>query len=145
VRLNQKIKQLGFRSIYIQPAMGDMGLSLGAAYRMVAEAHGVPPRPLKNVFLGPGFTSDEIREELQRLGVSFKEPPSIEESVAELLARGKVVARFNGRLEFGPRALGNRSVLYKTDDPTVNDWLNKKLHRSEFMPFAPVTLAGARP
>jgi carbamoyltransferase len=50
------------------------------------------------------------------------------------------VARFSGRMEYGPRALGNRSILYQTNDITVNDWLNKKLKRTEFMPFAPVTL-----
>ena len=60
--------------------------------------------------------------------------------MARLLADNKIVARFNGRMEFGPRALGNRSILYAATDPTVNDWLNKQLQRTEFMPFAPVTL-----
>ena len=66
---------------------------------------------------------------------------NIESEIAKLLARGFVVARFNGRMEFGPRALGNRSILYQATDKTVNDWLNKKLRRTEFMPFAPATLA----
>jgi carbamoyltransferase len=52
-----------------------------------------------------------------------------------------VVARFAGRMEYGPRALGNRSILYRPDEPAVNDWLNKRLKRTEFMPFAPTTLA----
>ena len=141
VRLNQKIKELGFSRIYIQPAMSDTGLSLGAALSVVADRHGVGPRRLESVYLGPGFDPDEIRSELERLGVSYTEPSRIEETVAERLAEGRVVARFGGRLEYGPRALGNRSILYKTDDPAVNDWLNRKLNRSEFMPFAPVTLA----
>jgi carbamoyltransferase len=55
------------------------------------------------------------------------------------LAKGHVVARFDGRVEYGPRALGNRSILYQPTDPAVNDWLNKLLQRTEFMPFAPVT------
>jgi carbamoyltransferase len=63
--------------------------------------------------------------------------------VGEILAEGHVVARFNGRMEYGPRALGNRSILYQPSDPTVNDWLNKKLKRTEFMPFAPATLMEA--
>jgi carbamoyltransferase len=67
--------------------------------------------------------------------------PNLEQRVATLLAAGKVVARFDGRMEYGPRALGNRSILYPSTDPTVNDWLNKRLHRTEFMPFAPVTIA----
>ena len=61
--------------------------------------------------------------------------------IAKLLAQGRVVARFNGRMEFGPRSLGNRSILYHCRDASVNDWLNKRLHRTEFMPFAPSTLA----
>jgi carbamoyltransferase len=54
-----------------------------------------------------------------------------------------VVARFTGRMEYGPRALGNRSILYRSDDPSVNDWLNQMLRRKEYMPFAPATLAEA--
>jgi carbamoyltransferase len=61
--------------------------------------------------------------------------------VAELLARRRIVARCDGALEYGPRALGNRSILFHAGDPSVNDWLNKALRRTEFMPFAPATLA----
>ncbi len=57
-----------------------------------------------------------------------------------LLAAGKVVARFDGRMEYGPRALGNRSILYHAKEPAVNQWLNQRLGRTEFMPFAPATL-----
>jgi carbamoyltransferase len=64
----------------------------------------------------------------------------IEPQIARLIADGKVVARFNGRMEYGPRALGNRSILYHAMDPAVNQWLNKRLGRTEFMPFAPATL-----
>jgi carbamoyltransferase len=60
--------------------------------------------------------------------------------VARLIAEGNVVARFNGAMELGPRALGNRSILYQATDPKVNKWLNDRLKRTEFMPFAPVTL-----
>jgi carbamoyltransferase len=60
--------------------------------------------------------------------------------VARLLAVGKIVARFDGAMEYGPRALGNRSILVAAGDPDINDWLNKRLGRTEFMPFAPVTL-----
>ncbi|HEU4334339.1 MAG TPA: carbamoyltransferase C-terminal domain-containing protein, partial [Candidatus Eisenbacteria bacterium] len=64
-----------------------------------------------------------------------------EEDIADLIVDGYVVARVNGRMEYGPRALGNRSILYRPDEPEVNDWLNKRLRRTEFMPFAPSTLA----
>ena len=67
-------------------------------------------------------------------------PDSLERSVAELLANGKVVARCSGAMEYGPRALGNRTIMYQTTDPEVNKWLNDRLSRTEFMPFAPVTL-----
>ena len=64
----------------------------------------------------------------------------IEPKIALLIASGKVVARFNGRMEYGPRALGNRSILYHAKEPAVNQWLNQRLGRTEFMPFAPSTL-----
>jgi carbamoyltransferase len=66
--------------------------------------------------------------------------PSITVVVARLLAVGGVVAGFPGRLDSGPRALGHRSILYQTTDPSINDWLNTNLKRTEFMPFAPATL-----
>jgi carbamoyltransferase len=65
---------------------------------------------------------------------------AIEERIAGLLAEGYVVARADGRMEYGPRALGNRSILYQPTDRSVNDWLNKNLSRTEFMPFAPSVL-----
>jgi len=65
--------------------------------------------------------------------------------VAELLTEDCIVARFNGRMEYGPRALGNRSILYPAGDPEVNQWLNQQLGRTEFMPFAPAALADAAP
>jgi carbamoyltransferase len=66
--------------------------------------------------------------------------PDIHEAIAQLLAKGHVVARFTGAMEYGPRALGHRTILYQTTDPSVNDWLNARLKRTEFMPFAPATL-----
>src|SRR4030095_8277386 len=62
------------------------------------------------------------------------------EVVARALAEGAVVARFAGRMEFGPRALGNRSILCRGTDPSINRWLNQRLNRTEFMPFAPMCL-----
>ncbi|MBZ0252380.1 MAG: carbamoyltransferase, partial [Candidatus Methylomirabilis sp.] len=70
-------------------------------------------------------------------GLAFERHENIEEKVAAAIHAGKVVARFDGRMEYGPRALGNRSMLYHCGDRAVNDWLNKKLRRTEFMPFAP--------
>ena len=62
---------------------------------------------------------------------------NVEKEIAKLLNEGKVVGRFNGKMEYGPRSLGNRSIIAAPFDPSINDWLNKRLHRTEFMPFAP--------
>jgi carbamoyltransferase len=92
--------------------------------------------------LGPEYSEREIEAALEQEGVAYQRyaEPELAETVADLLSPGKVVAVFRGRMEFGPRALGHRTILYQTTDPTVNDWLNKRLKRTEFMPFAPVTL-----
>jgi len=144
VKLNQRIKNLGFSNIFIQPAMGDEGTGFGAA---ILAAHAQKPfRPyaLHDLYLGPEYSREEIRHELESAGLEYQEIAGrgwpLEQRLAELLQQGYIIARFQGRMEFGPRALGNRSIMYHAKDPTVNDWLNKQLKRSEFMPFAPVTL-----
>jgi carbamoyltransferase len=91
------------------------------------------------VFLGPDITPAEIEQTLRTADLLEPPCPDIDERIAELLAEGYVVARCAGRMEYGPRALGNRSILYRPDDPSVNDWLNERLRRTEFMPFAPIT------
>ena len=137
VKLNQRIKDLpGVDSLWIAPHMGDGGLAVGAALGHVQ----APPTRLRNAYLGPSYSQRDIGRALAVHGIPRTKPKDPIAAVAEHLARGKVVARFAGRLEWGPRALGNRSILYKADDPTVNDWLNEKLSRTEFMPFAPLTL-----
>lgn len=138
VSLNKKIKQLGFRRIFIQPAMSDAGLSLGAALEQHPNRFHI--KPFSTVYFGPSFSPDEVRELLRRENVSFEAPSDPALAAAELLAQGNVLARCSGPMEFGPRALGNRTIMYHAGDPSVNDWLNKQLKRSEFMPFAPVTL-----
>ena len=77
---------------------------------------------------------------MQKSGLTSTKDRNISKTVATLLAEGNVVMRASGRMEFGPRALGNRSILYKANEKAVNTWLNEKLNRSEFMPFAPATL-----
>ncbi len=139
VALNKKIKDLGFKEIFIMPAMSDAGLSLGALLYSAPNRRGVSG--VNHVCFGPSYSPDEIRGVLDTGGVKYESPSNIADTVAQALADGKVVARFDGAMEYGPRALGNRSILYHTGDPTVNDWLNTKLKRTEFMPFAPVTLA----
>jgi len=145
VRINQEVSELeNVRSVFIFPAMGDGGLCVGAALYSYYQQQPVDdqcvPCRLEHVYLGPSYTDEEIVAELKKHNLYYEYCRNIEERIGELLAAGKVVARFNGPMEYGPRALGNRSILYQPTDPTVNDWLNKKLRRTEFMPFAPSTL-----
>lgn len=145
VRVNQRVAELpNAESVYIFPAMGDNGLCAGSALYTYYQSVGWPhldamPR-LEHVYLGPGFSDDEIEQELKKSNLQYEYHPDIAPIVARLLHEGHVVARFDGRMEYGPRALGNRSILYQPSDKTVNDWLNHKLRRTEFMPFAPVTI-----
>ena len=138
VKINQRVHEIdGVRRVFVYPAMDDGGLAVGAA---LLASHGAEPEPLRDVYLGPEYTAREIEEALRSAGLPYRVVADIEAETARLLADGFVVARFSGRMEYGPRALGNRSILYTPTDPSVNDWLNKNLKRTEFMPFAPSTL-----
>jgi carbamoyltransferase len=146
VKLNQRIREgCKVRNIYIHPGMGDDGLMVGAAY-LGAEAlsrergAGFKREFLKTVYLGPGFSSSEILEAARRHGMKAEQTLHIEEDIASHLAAGRVVGRFNGRMEYGPRALGNRTIMADPRDPRINESLNQRLKRTEFMPFAPSIL-----
>jgi len=141
VKLNQRIFDVeGIERIFIFPNMTDGGIASGAALYYDINQNGSYGTVLDDVYFGPGFTDEEIENELKQNNLKYERYDYIERKIAELLAEDHVIARFNGKMEYGPRALGNRSILYQATDPTVNDWLNKKLQRTEFMPFAPVTL-----
>ena len=140
VKLNQRLREIeGVDGIFIHPNMGDGGCGTGAA---LLEFGGTPEicRRLEHVYLGPEFPDAAIAESLRRAQLPFTECRPIEPAIARLVAGGKVVARFEGRMEYGPRALGHRSILYHAKEPAVNQWLNQRLGRTEFMPFAPATL-----
>ncbi|MEP6571617.1 MAG: carbamoyltransferase C-terminal domain-containing protein [Gemmatimonadota bacterium] len=148
VRVNQAVHELPeVDRLFVHPAMADGGLPGGAA--LAACLPGIldrpmpaPREPLRDVYLGPDLGEAEIDAALQAHGVSPVEDMGDQDlAVAELLAEGYVVARAQGRMEYGPRALGNRSILYQPADRAVNDWLNQNLRRTEFMPFAPSVLA----
>ena len=141
VKLNQRILDLpGIENIYVHPNMGDGGLAVGAAFEVHSRLHdGLRPE-LAPVYLGTEINRKNALQALQKLGVSYDEPSNLAQAAARLLADGKVVARADGKMEYGPRALGNRTVMAPCHDPTINQWLNKKFARTEFMPFAPVVL-----
>ncbi|MBN3039885.1 MAG: carbamoyltransferase [Candidatus Omnitrophica bacterium] len=141
VRLNKKISELDkVEGVFIHPAMNDQGISLGAGLEYLSRNSGLKPFKLDNLYFGPGYDNEKIEAEIKKEKLSYKYLRDIETAIAQLLAKGKIVARFSGQMEYGLRALGNRSILYQTTDKSVNDWLNKKLKRSEYMPFAPVTM-----
>jgi carbamoyltransferase len=141
VSLNKLVKEMGFGQIFVQPAMGDGGLAFGAPLYHLAETDGLTPYKLDHVYLGPEYSDSEIQQAIRDQGLEGRRYDEVEPAIADLLAEGRVVARFNGRMEFGPRALCNRSILYHCADASVNEWLNQRLDRTEFMPFAPATLA----
>jgi carbamoyltransferase len=126
--------------------MSDCGMGIGAALAVYYDRE---PRPktdtrcLEVVYLGPEYPEAEILAALRDSAVDFTRPEDLEAEVAELLSQGAVVARYDGRMEYGPRALGNRTIMYQPTDRSVNDWLNQALKRTEFMPFAPAVLEDA--
>ena len=148
---NGKLLRSGmFDNIWAQPASGDAGCALGAAYA----AHylycaGVPraavqPDAMQGAYLGPAFDDDEAAATLTALGARFErlDDAALVERVAALLADGKVVGWFQGRMEFGPRALGARSILGDARSPAMQSQMNLKIKfRESFRPFAPVVLA----
>jgi carbamoyltransferase len=141
VKANQRIFEIdGVKKIYIHPNMGDGGCCVGAALAVARKSAGLQPEELSDVYWGQEYSDNEIGAALEAEGLDGVREDDIELSIAQLLADGNIVARFNGRMEYGPRSLGNRSILYHAKDPSVNLWLNQKLKRTEFMPFAPATL-----
>jgi carbamoyltransferase len=143
VKLNQRIHELdSVNNIFVHPGMGDDGLAVGAALFLDYQADGYKPLDvIDHVYFGDDLSEEKIDAAIEKSGLELAEcPDGVERAVAELLANGNVIARCAGRMEYGPRALGNRTIMYQTTDPAVNKWLNDKLSRTEFMPFAPVTL-----
>jgi carbamoyltransferase len=139
VKMNQRIHELEeIDGIYVYPNMGDGGCGSGIA--MHASWEGGARDPLPSAYLGAEYSDDEIKIALDKAGLKYERPANLAAEVASRIHNGNVVARFAGRMEYGPRALGNRSILYHGREPEVNQWLNKRLGRTEFMPFAPVTL-----
>lgn len=138
VKLNQCLAELpGVRRLFVFPHMGDGGLAAGAAMALAMRKK-IPCQAIRAPYLGPEIHPSDAAAALHEANLPAERPEDLPAAVSERLADGKVVAVCRGRMEYGPRALGNRSILYHTADPTVNDWLNKRLKRSEFMPFAPI-------
>lgn len=139
VKANQVLKELDcVTSMFVQPQMGDGGLCVGAAAG-AQHMNNIKVRSLNNLFLGPSL--GEINAEklsLEYSQLEFVESEDLVEAIIHELKASKVIGLARGKMEFGPRALCHRSIIYKTSDKTANDWLNQRMNRNEFMPFAPV-------
>jgi carbamoyltransferase len=139
------LTQTPFRRTWIQPAAGDEGLAIGAALHTY---HSVLKQPrryvMKDAYLGPEFSESGIESALKKANLSYHrlERQPLLDTVAEQIATGNVVGWFQGRMEWGPRALGNRSIVAHPGLPNMKDVLNARIkHREWFRPFAPSILA----
>lgn len=145
VRLNKLIcEETGIKEIFIAPAMGDEGLVIGGALEYLQQHYGnkdflANRRRLKSVYLSKEYDAEatELFRHDNRLEEIKGEPAEI---AAEMIAGDKIGAIYTGRMEFGPRALGARSIIASPKDDGINKTLNKRLQRTEFMPFAPYVL-----
>lgn len=126
-----------YEEVWVQPASGDAGTSLGAALHAAA-ASGDPVRPMPGPDLGRGWSDEELRHRLEEAAVPYDRPDDIAETAAEVLARDGVVAWFQGRSEYGPRALGHRSLLAHPGRESNLERLNAVKGREEFRPVAPM-------
>jgi carbamoyltransferase len=132
-------RETPFRRIWVQPAAGDAGTALGAALHVAQQKEAVEPMP--TAALGRGWSDDELRAWLERAAVPYEEPDDIAETVAAELAEDGIVAWFQGRSEYGPRALGHRSLLAHPGRAANLERLNAVKGREEFRPVAPMVLA----
>lgn len=146
--VNGKIlKETPIKDLFIQPAANDAGTALGVAYYIYHQALGRPRSFVMNhAYTGPGFVNGTIEDALRRANLSYDthDDESIVAITARLLSQGKVVGWFQGDMEWGPRALGNRSILADPRRAGMKDILNARVkHREAFRPFAPSVLEEA--
>ncbi len=149
------LRDAGLDGFFVQPAAGDAGGALGAALLASHELFGVPRRlngswdSLKGSYLGPAFSTHEVADFVDRMDAPNEHIPNEEErtaAIATTLAKGQVVAFFSGRMEFGPRSLGARSILGDPRLPDMQSRMNLKIKfRESFRPFAPSVLATRSP
>lgn len=138
--INSAVEKLPFiTDVFIQPAANDGGVALGSAY-YGALLLGDSIKDTFNVYSGTSFSDEEIEKELIKLNVKYQKCDNIADVIATKLANGEIVANFQGRLEYGPRALGNRSLLASASDPNMLEKLNNLKGREVWRPLAPVVL-----
>ncbi len=135
-------REAGFDQVFVQPASHDAGGALGAAAYVTHQIHGVPRRgQMTSAYLGKDFSEEEVRHAIELTKVQAKKVPDVERLAADLLAKGKIIGWFQGKMEWGPRALGNRSILGDPRQKDMKEKINKWVKfREEFRPFAPAVL-----
>ena len=141
--LNGKIaKSKIFKEIFVQPASGDDGCTYGASLLAYAKSKKkFMPKKMHNFYKGSIFTNNQIKKEILKSNVKYECPKNLYKNVSNHLEKGKIVAWFQGGSEFGPRALGNRSILCRPYPNEMKDHLNTRVKfREEFRPFAPSVL-----
>ena len=141
--MNARVRDHGtFKDVWVQPAAGDAGTSLGAALWIDAEQRKPTSRSwrMDHAFYGPAYDDAEIEAFLKRSKLRYRKLDNIAEEVADLLAANKVIGWFQGRMEFGPRALGARSILASPIDPSMQATLNEIKDREDFRPVAPAVM-----
>jgi carbamoyltransferase len=136
------LRNTPFERIFVQPAAGDSGTALGVAFYIWNSILGRPRTyTMNDACLGPAFSDEELERALREFGIQYRRESNPPDTAAELLSAGKIVGWFQGRMEFGPRALGSRSILADPRQPEIKDVLNRRIkHRESFRPFAPSIL-----
>jgi carbamoyltransferase len=139
------IRETPFKNLFVQPAAGDAGGAVGVAHYLYNTLEKQPRgKAWTHAYLGPSYNDSEIKEYLDKKRVPYEkpEPQELLARTARFIAEGNVIGWFQGRMEFGPRALGGRSILADPRDPKMRDTLNMKIKfREGFRPFAPSVLA----
>lgn len=141
--MNSRIKQHGsFNNIWVQPAAGDAGTALGAAIWVDLQERNSTGRDFQmtHAYWGPEYSDNEIEEFLKKVKITYHEMKDPASETAELLANNKIIGWFQGPMEFGPRALGSRSILASPIDPSMQARLNEIKDREDFRPVAPVVI-----
>lgn len=140
---NARLRDRGaFKNIWVQPASGDDGTALGAALFVDAQERKTNERTfvMDHCYWGPEYTDEEIEKSLKLWKVPYRKLENIAEETADILAQNKIIGWYQGRMEFGPRALGSRSILASPISPDMQARLNEVKDREDFRPVAPVVL-----
>lgn len=145
IKANRRIRLLEeVDDVFVFPHMGDGGLALGAALDAALAAGEDPRLDLDDLGLGPRYPDEALRDALEAAALPYRAPSDLASAVADLLAGESVVLWLEGRMEYGPRALGHRSVLARPDRPEIRDRLNRVLkRRAWYQPFCPTILESA--